>query len=61
MTIRDICGLIMLFGGLFVFIVCTIGIFRFSYVLDMMHAAATGDTLGILLSVIGIILLSHTL
>lgn len=60
MTIRDLIGLILLFGGLFVFIICTVGLFRFKYVLDMMHAAALGDTMGIFLTVIGVILLSDT-
>ncbi|MCI1930256.1 MAG: monovalent cation/H(+) antiporter subunit G [Clostridia bacterium] len=60
MTIKDIIGLILLFAGLFVFIICTIGLFRFKYVLDEMHASALGDTMGIFLTVIGVILLSDT-
>lgn len=61
MTIKEIIGLILLFSGLIVFIICTVGLFRFKYVLDMMHAAALGDTMGIFLTVIGIVFLSSTL
>jgi len=34
------------------------GVFKFGYVLNRMHAAAMGDTLGIALSMLGLIILS---
>lgn len=35
-----------------------IGVFRFKYVLNRMHAAAMGDTLGIGFALVGLILMS---
>jgi len=53
-TIRFIiCALLLALG--LVFEVCAvIGVFRFSYVLNRMHAAALGDTMGILLIMLGL-------
>lgn len=55
--IRFILGTAFLLGGLFVFFVEIVGIFKFKYVLNRMHAAATGDTLGIAFSLIGLIII----
>lgn len=44
-----ICGLITMIGAMF-------GMFRFGYVLNRMHATATLDTFGLLLSMIGLII-----
>ena len=41
----------------FLFITEVIGLFRFRYVLDRIHAAALGDTMGIALVVLGVIIL----
>ena len=38
----------------FLFITEVIGLFRFRYVLDRMHAAALGDTMGILMIMAGL-------
>ncbi|HSK69930.1 MAG TPA: monovalent cation/H(+) antiporter subunit G, partial [Candidatus Limnocylindria bacterium] len=35
-------------AGLFTLLVAVIGVYKFDYVLNRMHAAATADTLGIL-------------
>lgn len=43
--------------ALFVFFTGILGMFRFRYVLNRMHAVALGDTLGILLVVAGTIVL----
>lgn len=43
-------------GGLCVMLAATFGVFRFRYVLNRMHAAAMGDTLGMLLLFVGLIL-----
>lgn len=56
----DICGglgLVFAVCGLFVFFTSVVGIYRFRYVLNRMHAAALCDTLGIFLVLIGAILL----
>lgn len=41
--------------GLFVLIVGVIGVYRFQYVLNRMHAAAMNDTLGILFILLSLI------
>lgn len=46
-----ICGLVIFFTELF-------GVFHFKYVLNRMHAAAMGDTLGISACLIGLMILS---
>lgn len=48
-NVRIVAGIILIAVGLFVYITATFGLFRFHYVLNRMHAAALGDTLGILL------------
>nr|WP_302592100.1 monovalent cation/H(+) antiporter subunit G [uncultured Marvinbryantia sp.] len=53
-----ILGTGMLFLGLFTFVVQILGVFKFKYVLNRMHAAAMGDTLGIGISLIGLMILS---
>ena len=40
-------GLALLLFGLFVFFTAVLGLYRFDYVLNRMHAAAVGDALGI--------------
>ncbi|MDO5422505.1 MAG: monovalent cation/H(+) antiporter subunit G [Eubacteriales bacterium] len=56
--IRFLAGACLLLLGLGIFIVEMIGVFRFKYVLNRMHAAAMGDTLGIGFSLAGLILMS---
>lgn len=56
--LRFLLGLVFLIGGLIIFIIELIGVFRFSYVLNRMHAAALGDTLGISLSMLGLMIIS---
>lgn len=55
--IRFLLGTGFLLGGLVVFFVEIFGIYKFNYVLNRMHAAATGDTLGIALSLTGLIIM----
>lgn len=55
--IRFILGILFLLGGLFFFIMEMVGVYRFKYALNRMHAAAMGDTLGIGFSIIGLILM----
>lgn len=56
--IRFIIGALFLLCGLLIFLIEMIGVFRFKYVLNRMHAAALGDTLGIACSLIGLIIIS---
>lgn len=58
LLIRYILGAMLLLFGVFVFIAEVIGVFKFRYVLNRMHAAAMGDTLGIGSCFLGLILIS---
>lgn len=55
--IRLIPAAIFFLLGCFIFVSEVVGLFRFRYVLDRMHAVALGDTLGILFIVLGVIVL----
>ena len=48
----------LLLMGLGIFVIEMIGVFRFRYVLNRMHAAAMGDTLGIGCCMLGLIVIS---
>lgn len=56
--IRFLVGAGFLLFGLGIFAIEMIGVFRFKYVLNRMHAAAMGDTLGIGFSMVGLIIMS---
>ena len=56
--IRFLAGTGLLLTGLGIFMLQLFGVFKFHYVLNRMHAAAMGDTLGIGVSLTGLILLS---
>lgn len=56
--VRFLAGAFLLLCGLGIFAIEMIGVFRFRYVLNRMHAAAMGDTLGIGFSLVGLILMS---
>ena len=56
--IRFFIGAFFLLFGLGIFAIEMIGVFRFKYVLNRMHAAAMGDTLGIGFSLIGLIVMN---
>ena len=53
-TIRFILSALLMGLGLIFEICAVIGVFRFHYVLNRMHAAALGDTMGILLIMMGL-------
>lgn len=55
--IRLILGTVFLFAGLFVVITSVIGIFRFNVVMNRMQSAALGDTMGLFLSLCGLLIL----
>ena len=56
--VRFMAGALLLLCGLLIFVIEMIGVFRFKYVLNRMHAAAMGDTLGIGFSLAGLILMN---
>lgn len=56
--IRFFIGAFLLLFGLGIFAIEMIGVFRFKYVLNRMHAAAMGDTLGLGSCLLGLIVLS---
>ena len=56
--VRFLLGTGLLLAGLGIFLLQIFGVFKFKYVLSRMHAAAMGDTLGIGVSLTGLILLS---
>lgn len=56
--LRFLFGALFLLCGLLIFFIEMVGVFRFKYVLNRMHAAAMGDTLGIACSLIGLIIIS---
>lgn len=56
--IRFLAGALFIVCGLLIFLIEMVGVFRFKYVLNRMHAAAMGDTLGIASSMIGLMIIS---
>lgn len=53
---RAVLGSVFLLGGTFFIVSSVIGNFRFDNALARMHAAGLGDTLGVLLILIGIVI-----
>lgn len=51
--LRFILGVAFICMGLFVFVIQLIGVYKFKYVLNRMHAAGMGDTLGLSLCMLG--------
>lgn len=56
--IRFGLGTACLFGGVLLFFIEIYGVFHLRYVLNRMHAAAMGDTLGISISLVGLMIIS---
>lgn len=56
--IRFLIGSLFLLAGMIIFFTELFGVFRFKYVLNRMHAAAMGDTLGISACLIGLMIFS---
>ena len=50
-------GVAFIIMGLLVFVIQLVGVFKFKYVMNRMHAAGMGDTMGISLCLIGTIFL----
>lgn len=56
--VRLIVGGALLLSGLIIFLIELYGVFHLKYVLNRMHAAAMGDTLGISFSLVGLMIFS---
>lgn len=54
--IRFILSVVFLLGGVVIFLVEIFGMYRFRFVLNRMQIAATGDTLGLGLCLIGLMI-----
>ena len=54
---KEIVAAICIISGLFIFLMSLFGIHRLKYVMNRMHAAALGDTMGLGLVVLGLIFL----
>ena len=52
--LRFAVSLVLSLGGLFVLISGVVGVFRFPYALSRIHAAALGDTVGIAMMRLGV-------
>ena len=55
----NILGITLIVIGCLFYVIEIIGLFRFDYVLNKMHAAAIGDTLAAFCCLLGIALLMH--
>ena len=51
--IKDIIGMLLIALGTVLYVIEVIGVFRFDYVLNRMHAVAIGDSLGIFMMLTG--------
>lgn len=56
--IQFLLGIGLLLLGMYTFALQIFGVFKFKYVLNRMHTAAIGDTLGIAISLLGLMILS---
>ena len=56
--IRTIIAVILLSIGMIFSLISVLGVFRLKFALNRMHAAALGDTCGLLFSIAGLCLLS---
>ncbi len=54
---RELIGFALVLMGVATIVLAVLGVFRFKYVLNRMHAAAMVDTLGILLILSGLMVL----
>lgn len=59
MPVKEIIAAICIIIGLLVFLCGTFGVFRFKYVLNKMHAAALGDTMGLFFVVLGLLIMGE--
>ncbi|MCL2699413.1 MAG: monovalent cation/H(+) antiporter subunit G [Defluviitaleaceae bacterium] len=55
---RFIAAALLIAGGVFILAVATLGLFRLHYVLNRVHAAAKCDTMGTMLILLGVCVLT---
>ncbi len=53
-SLLTMISVLLMFAGVGIMLIGTIGVFKFKYVLNRMHAAAMNDTLGILFILLGL-------
>lgn len=51
--IKDILGMALIFCGVVLYVIEVIGVLRFDYVLNRMHAVAIGDSLALFMALTG--------
>lgn len=56
--LRFLIGATLIVVGLLTFLIEIYGVFRFKYVLNRMHAAAMGDTVGLGAAIVGLIVMN---
>lgn len=54
--IRFVIGFVFLIAALIIFFIEIYGVFKYKYSINRMHSAALGDTLGITLALIGLMI-----
>lgn len=54
---RFIIAAVLIMIGILIMVIQTFGVFKLDYVLNRMHAAAMGDSLGIFMIIIGLIII----
>ena len=52
-VVRFVLGVGLIIMGLGIFVIQLIGVYKFKYILNRMHAAGMGDTMGISLCLLG--------
>ncbi len=59
MSVKEIIAAICIILGLFVFLCSIFGVYRLKYVMNRMHAAALGDTMGLFFVTLGLLILGQ--
>ena len=55
--VRFIIAAILIMTGILIMVIQTFGVFRLKYALNRMHAAAMGDSLGIMMIILGMMVI----
>ena len=56
-SVRFIIAAILIMTGILIMVIQTFGVFRLKYALNRMHAAAMGDSLGIMMVILGMMVI----
>lgn len=57
MSVKEIIAAVCIIVGMLVFLCSIFGVYRFKYVMNRMHAAALGDTMGLFLVTLGLLIM----